>query len=113
MTTLEMNEVQDRSALIRSVQQSLAKVGELYLFEPNDSITRNHLENSVKVVLSYLFKRERIHDYVVRCDILNNPQIPSEMDKCVIKCDVAFKTDEKSEFLFFPIVISSEQAIKP
>lgn len=89
--------------LLNKLSTPFYRIGNLFLFEPNNGITRNHFENMIKVYLSYLHKNNQISDYAVRCDVINNPLEVVKQNKLV--CDVAIKPDAKSEFVYIPVVI--------
>jgi len=89
--------------LITEIRSELAFFAERVMFEPNDGATRNRIENTVKVYFSYLFKRGKIHDYVVRCDVLNNT--PEDIKRGRLNCDVAFRPSEYAEFVYMPMTV--------
>ena len=95
---LGYNPAEKHKDLIESMTLALEQIGTLFLFELNDAITRNHFENAIKVYYSYLFKRGTIHDYVVRCDVINNHGLKDEL-----VCDTAFRPDEDDVFIYLPV----------
>ena len=52
----------------------LDKVARPFIFEPNDTITRNQVKQAFESVLNDLVAKRGLYDYLVVCDTTNNTQ---------------------------------------
>ena len=81
----------------------LEEIGKLYLFEPNDQITRDEIKNSVNSLMIDLVAKRGIYDYLVVCDTSNNT--PARIDRNELWIDVAIKPTKAIEFIYIPLRI--------
>jgi hypothetical protein len=65
--------------LVAFLRGRLEEIGKLYLFEPNDEITRNEILNSCNSLMIDLIAKRAIFDYLVVCDLSNNT--PARIDR--------------------------------
>ena len=74
-----------------------------FLFEPNDSTTRNAVLAAFNSFLSELITLRGLYDYIVVCDTSNNT--PSTIDAGQLWIDVAIQPVKAIEFIYIPIRI--------
>ena len=89
------------SRLVNYVRTVLATATYGFLFEPNDSITRQQAAAVVSNVLNDLVSKRGIYDYVVVCDTTNNT--PSTIQQNQLFIDVAIAPTIAVEFIYIPI----------
>lgn len=81
----------------------LDKTARSYIFEPNDTITRNQVKSSFEAVLNDLVAKRGIYDYVVQCDETNNT--PDRIDRNELYVDIAIEPVKSIEFIYIPVRI--------
>jgi phage tail sheath protein FI len=81
----------------------LDKTARPYIFEPNDTITRNQVKSSFEAVLNDLVAKRGIYDYVVQCDETNNT--PDRIDRNELYVDIAIEPVKAIEFIYIPVRI--------
>ena len=91
--------------LICFLRGRLEEIGKLYLFEPNDQITRNEITNTVNSLMIDLIAKRAIYDYLVVCDLSNNT--PSRIDNNELWVDVAIEPVKAVEFIYIPLRIKN------
>jgi phage tail sheath protein FI len=74
------------------------------LFEPNDTITRNQITNTVNSLMIDLVAKRALYDYLVVCDLSNNT--PSRIDRNELWVDVAIEPVKAVEFIYIPYCVS-------
>lgn len=87
----------DRQEQITQLQDLLDEAVRPFLFELNNSDTREAVRAAVRDMLNVL----DLADYTVVCDDSNN--FPARLAENELWCDVAVKFDEENEFYYFPI----------
>ena len=87
----------------------LEEIGKLYLFEPNDQITRNEILNTTNSLMIDLIAKRAIYDYLVVCDESNNT--PARIDRNELYLDVAIEPVKAVEFIYIPLRIKNTGAI--
>ena len=95
--------------LICFLRGRLEQIGKLYLFEPNDTITRNEITNTINSLMIDLISKRAIYDYLVVCDLTNNT--PSRIDRNELWVDVAIEPVKAVEFIYIPLRIKNTGAI--
>ena len=95
--------------LICFLRGRLEQIGKLYLFEPNDTITRNEITNTINSLMIDLIAKRAIYDYLVVCDLTNNT--PSRIDRNELWVDVAIEPVKAVEFIYIPLRIKNTGAI--
>jgi hypothetical protein len=83
---------------LRSQLNTLAKP---YIFEPNDTITRNEIKQAAESLLLELIGQRGLYDYLVVCDESNNT--PSRIDRNELYLDIAIEPVKAVEFIYIPL----------
>jgi hypothetical protein len=91
--------------LVAFLRGRLEQIGKLFLFEPNDEITRNEIANTVNSLLIDLIAKRAIFDYLVVCDTSNNT--PARIDRNELYVDVAIEPVKAAEFIYIPLRIKN------
>jgi hypothetical protein len=91
--------------LIVFLRGRLEEIGKLYLFEPNDQITRNQITNTVNSLMIDLVAKRALYDYLVVCDLSNNT--PARIDRNELWVDVAIEPVKAVEFIYIPLRIKN------
>ena len=92
--------------LIDFIEPDLKILLEQFLFEPNDELTRNNVSYCIENYLSELMKIDKIEDYGVICDKVNNT--PYDVDRHYLNVSVYLKPTKVAEFIHIPITISPQ-----
>ena len=95
--------------LVAFLRGRLEEIGKLYLFEPNDQITRNEILNTTNSLMIDLIAKRAIYDYLVVCDESNNT--PARIDRNELYLDVAIEPVKAVEFIYIPLRIKNTGAI--
>ncbi len=107
-TTTSITSALDRinvSRLVAFLRGRLEEIGKLYLFEPNDEITRNEITNTVNSLMIDLIAKRAIYDYLVVCDLSNNT--PARIDRNELWVDIAIEPVKAVEFIYIPLRIKN------
>ena len=91
--------------LICFLRGRLEEIGKLYLFEPNDQITRNQISNTINSLMIDLVAKRALYDYLVVCDLSNNT--PFRIDNNELWVDVAIEPVKAVEFIYIPLRIKN------
>lgn len=91
--------------LVAFLRGRLEEVGKLYLFEPNDEITRNEITNTCNSLMIDLIAKRAIYDYLVVCDLSNNT--PARIDRNELWVDIAIEPVKAVEFIYIPLRIKN------
>lgn len=91
--------------LICFLRARLDQIGKLYLFEPNDQITRNEITNTINSLMIDLIAKRAIYDYLVVCDLSNNT--PARIDRNELWVDIAIEPVKAVEFIYIPLRIKN------
>jgi hypothetical protein len=91
--------------LVAFLRGRLEEIGKLYLFEPNDEITRNEITNTVNSLMIDLIAKRAIYDYLVVCDLSNNT--PARIDRNELWVDIAIEPVKAVEFIYIPLRIKN------
>jgi Phage tail sheath C-terminal domain len=111
-TTTTVQTAMDRinvARLVAFIRGRLQEIGNQYLFEPNDQITRNSIANSVTSLMLDLVAKRGIYDYLVVCDLSNNS--PATIDANELYVDIAIEPVKAVEFIYIPLRIENTGAI--
>jgi hypothetical protein len=87
--------------LVNYLRTILATVGNGYLFEPNDKITRDQIKNVISSAINDLVAKRGVYDYLVICDDSNNT--PGRIARNELYVDIAIEPMKDVEFIFIPI----------
>ena len=96
--------------LVNYIRSILAKVGDAYLFEPNDKITRDQIKSIISGAINDLIAKRGIYDYVVVCDDSNNT--PTRVERNELWVDIAIEPMKSVEFIYIPIRLKNPGDIK-
>ena len=91
--------------LVAFLRGRLEEIGKLYLFEPNDEITRNEITNTCNSLMIDLIAKRAIFDYLVVCDLSNNT--PARIDRNELWVDIAIEPVKAVEFIYIPLRIKN------
>ena len=91
--------------LVAFLRGRLEQIGKLFLFEPNDEITRNEITNVVNSLMLDLQSKRAIYDFLVQCDTQNNT--PARIDANELWVDVAIEPVKAVEFIYIPLRIKN------
>jgi hypothetical protein len=91
------------SRLVAYLRLVLDKVARPFIFEPNDTITRNQVKSAFESVLNDLVAKRGLYDYLVVCDTTNNT--PDRIDRNELYVDIAIKPVKAIEFVYIPVRI--------
>ena len=91
--------------LVAFLRGRLEEIGKLFLFEPNDEITRNEIANVVNSLMLDLQSKRAIYDFLVVCDTSNNT--PARIDRNELYVDVAIEPVKAVEFIYIPLRIKN------
>ena len=87
--------------LVAFIRGRLTEIGNTYLFEPNDQITRNEITNTINSLMIDLVNKRGIYDYLVVCDLSNNS--PATIDANELYVDIAIEPVKAVEFIYIPL----------
>jgi phage tail sheath protein FI len=107
-STTAMNRI-NVARLVAYLRARLTQIGNQYLFEPNDQITRNSITNSCTSLMLDLVAKRGIYDYLVVCDLSNNS--PATIDANELYVDIAIEPVKAVEFIYIPLRIENTGAI--
>ena len=91
--------------LVAFLRGRLEEIGKLYLFGPNDQITRNEVTNTCNSLMIDLVAKRAIYDYLVVCDDSNNT--PARIDRNELWVDIAIEPVKAIEFIYIPLRIKN------
>jgi phage tail sheath protein FI len=87
--------------LVNYIRTILSKVGNAFLFEPNDKITRDQIKRIIEGAMNDLVAKRGIYDFLVVCDTSNNT--PSRIAGNELYVDIAIEPMKDVEFIYIPI----------
>lgn len=111
-TRAPMTSAMDRINVARLVcylRVVLDQIARPYIFEPNDTITRNQVKQSFESVLNDIIAKRGIYDYLVVCDTSNNT--PDRIDRNELWIDIAIEPVKAIEFVYIPVRLKNTGAI--
>jgi hypothetical protein len=91
--------------LVAFIRGRLMEIGNTFLFEPNDQITRNEIKNTIDSLMIDLVNKRGIYDYLVVCDYTNNT--PARIDRNELYVDIAIEPVKAVEFIYIPLRIKN------
>jgi len=91
--------------LVAFLRGRLEEIGKLFLFEPNDEITRNEIAGLCNSLMIDLIAKRAIYDYLVVCDLSNNT--PARIDRNELWVDIAIEPVKAVEFIYIPLRIKN------
>jgi hypothetical protein len=87
--------------LVCYLRHQLSILAKPYLFEPNDSQTRNEIKAAVESLLIELVGNRALYDFIVVCDTSNNTR--ARIDRSELWVDVAIEPVKAVEFIYIPL----------
>lgn len=96
--------------LVNYIRTILASVGNGFLFEPNDKITRDQLKTIISGAINDLVSKRGVYDYLVVCDDSNNT--PTRIARNELYVDIAIEPMKDVEFIYIPIRLYNPGGIK-
>ena len=91
--------------LVAYVRDRLEVLGKSYIFEPNDTVTRNEVKNACEQLLNDITAKRGVYDYLVVCDDTNNT--PERIDRNELYVDIAIEPTKSVEFIYIPLRIKN------
>jgi len=89
--------------LINYLKYQFDQLANPFLFEPNDSQTRQNVTQSFISFMNTMISTRAVYDFAVVCDTSNNT--PDRIDRNELWIDVAIKPEKAIEFVYIPIRI--------
>ena len=96
--------------LVNYLRTVLSHVGDGFLFEPNDAITRSQIKQVISSVLNDLIAKRGVYDYLVVCDETNNTN--ERIARNELYVDIAVEPMKDVEFIYIPIRLKNPGGIK-
>jgi hypothetical protein len=106
------NSAMDRTnvaRLVAYIRERLQVLARPFVFEPNDSLTRQQITGVVQSLFIDLVAKRGLYDYLVLCDTSNNT--PSRIDRNELWIDVAIEPVKAAEFIYIPVRILNTGAL--
>ena len=94
--------------LINHIRFQADQLGQPFLFEPNDRVTREAVKESFNAFLAELVTLRGLTDFLVVVDESNNT--PARIDRNELWIDIAVQPVKSIEFIFIPIRIKNTGA---
>lgn len=94
--------------LVVYLRNTLARVAAPFIFEPNDTITRNQVKAAFDAVFNDLVAKRGVYDYLVVCDTTNNT--PARIDANELWVDIAIQPVKAIEFIYIPVRLQNTGA---
>jgi hypothetical protein len=95
--------------LVAYLRGRLEVIGNQYLFEPNDTITRSSIAAQITSLMVDLVGKRALYDYLVVCDQTNNT--PATIDANELYVDIAIEPVKAVEFIYIPMRIQNTGTI--
>jgi hypothetical protein len=94
--------------LLRFMKRQFRKSLLSFVFEPNDTLTRDNVKALADNFLGDLVVRRALFDFATVCDESNNT--PDRIDRNELYLDIAIKPTRAAEFIFVPIRVVATDA---
>lgn len=91
--------------LVAYLRERLEALGRAYIFEPNDTTTRNEVKQACEQLLNDVTAKRGIYDYLVVCDDTNNTA--TRIDRNELYVDIAIEPTKSVEFIYIPLRIKN------
>jgi Phage tail sheath C-terminal domain len=95
--------------LVIYLRYQLNVIAKPFIFEPNDTITRNEIKQQIEKLLLQLTGERALYDYIVVCDKSNNT--PARIDANELHVDIAIEPVKSVEFIYIPLRLENTGAI--
>ena len=96
--------------LVIYLRYQLNQLAKPFIFEPNDTITRNEIKQQVEKLMLELTGQRALYDFLVVCDTSNNT--PARIDRNELHVDIAIEPVKAVEFIYIPLRLENTGAIK-
>jgi len=93
------------SRLTVFLRSSLDRIAKPFIFEPNDSLTRNEIKGAIDSFLLELVGQRALYDFLVVCDETNNTA--TRIDRNELYVDIAIEPVKSVEFIYIPLRIKN------
>jgi len=97
------------SRLVAYIRERLQVAARPFVFEPNDSLTRQQIAGVVQSLFIDLVAKRGLYDYLVVCDSSNNT--PSRIDRNELWIDIAIEPVKAAEFIYIPVRLLNTGAL--
>jgi hypothetical protein len=87
--------------LVIYLRYQLNVIAKPFIFEPNDTITRNEIKQQIEKLLLGLTAQRALYDFLVVCDKSNNT--PARIDANELHVDIAIEPVKAVEFIYIPM----------
>jgi len=87
------------------LRTQLERIGKPFIFEPNDTITRNEIKQAIESFLLELAGQRAVYDFLVVCDETNNTS--TRIDRNELYVDIAIEPVKSVEFIYIPLRIKN------
>jgi len=87
------------------LRTQLERIGKPFIFEPNDTITRNEIKQAIESFLLELAGQRAVYDFLVVCDETNNTA--TRIDRNELYVDIAIEPVKSVEFIYIPLRIKN------
>jgi len=87
--------------LVAYIRERLQVLARPFVFEPNDSVTRNEITGVTQTLFIDLVAKRGLYDYLVVCDESNNT--PARIDRNELWIDIAIEPVKAAEFIYIPV----------
>jgi hypothetical protein len=91
--------------LVVYLRSQLNKLARPYIFEPNDSITRDEIKQACQSLLLELVGLRALYDFAVVCDESNNTA--ARIDRNELWVDIAIEPVKAVEFIYIPLRVKN------
>lgn len=95
--------------LVAYIRDRLQVAARPFVFEPNDSLTRQQITGVIQSLFIDLVAKRGIYDYSVVCDSSNNT--PARIDRNELWVDIAIEPVKAVEFIYIPVRILNTGAL--
>jgi hypothetical protein len=95
--------------LVAYIRERLQVLARPFVFEPNDSLTRQQITGVVQSLFIDLVAKRGLYDYLVVCDTSNNT--PARIDRNELWIDIAIEPVKAAEFIYIPVRILNTGAL--
>ena len=96
--------------LVAFIRGRLEIIGNQYLFEPNDTITRSAITAQITSLMTDLVNKRGLYDYLVVCDLTNNTSATIDANELFV--DIAIEPVKAVEFIYIPMRIQNTGTIQ-
>jgi len=93
------------SRLVVYLRSQLDRIAKPFIFEPNDSLTRNEIKGAIESFLLELVGQRALFDFLVVCDDTNNTA--TRIDRNELYVDIAIEPVKSVEFIYIPLRIKN------